>query len=111
MEEPGSGDSIPNSGILPVLAEIKRRLENVCKDKIVDIIPFGIERSKNLESVDAAIVLKEEEEIGNSVKRISRVLEEVLKEKKIRVRFISQEKLEKAMWPLYIQRRSVRRAQ
>ncbi|MEM1798476.1 MAG: hypothetical protein QXX87_04555, partial [Candidatus Jordarchaeales archaeon] len=65
----------------------------------------------NLEGVDAAIVLKEEEELNNSAKRISKVLEEVLKEKKIRVRFISQEKLEKTMWPLYIQRKSVRRAQ
>ncbi|MBS7287745.1 MAG: hypothetical protein KIH01_03090 [Candidatus Freyarchaeota archaeon] len=104
MEGCDSNSVGARSGLLPVLAEIKRRLENVYGDKVVDVIPYGVGLFGGLSSVDAAVVLKEEKELKRDEKRIRKILKELIKGKAINIHVISQDKLEHAKWPLYIQK-------
>jgi len=103
--EPDSDSCEALSGFLPVLVEIKRRLENVYGEGVVDVIPCGVGLLENFSGVDAAVVLRKEEEHGGDLGKICRALESLVKGRKINVRFLSQEKLEHAKWPLYVQRK------
>ncbi|MBS7248698.1 MAG: hypothetical protein QXW47_09765 [Candidatus Jordarchaeales archaeon] len=106
MEELDSDSSNARSGLLPVLVELKRRLEDVYGNELIDLIPLGVGRSEDSADIDVAVVLKKKEERLNSdTKSIHEKLEKLIKRKKINLYVVSPEKLEFVKWPLYLQKK------
>nr|HDO80250.1 hypothetical protein [Candidatus Bathyarchaeota archaeon] len=94
------------AGLLPLLVEVKKRLENVYGERLVDVIPYGVECLDEASNADVAVVLKKKGNVNRETRRVSRVLKDIIERTPLNIHILSYDNLEKSNWPLYFQRKN-----